>query len=81
VKTTVTRSFRFEAAHKLPWHAGRCRELHGHGYRLEVAVEGPVGDDGMVVDFDDLGARVQAEVVDRYDHKYLNASWRTPRPS
>ena len=72
MNTTVTRSFRFEAAHKLPWHPGRCRDLHGHGYRLEVTVGGPDGDDGMVVDFDDLGARVHAEVVDRYDHKYLN---------
>ena len=48
VKTSVTRSFTFEAAHQLPWHPGKCRELHGHGYRLEVTVEGPVGDNGMV---------------------------------
>lgn len=72
MRTSVTRSFRFEAAHQLPWHAGACRNLHGHSYRLEVTVEGPVGDQGLVVDFADLKAVVHREVVDRYDHSYLN---------
>ncbi len=72
MRTRVTRSFTFEAAHQLPWHPGRCRNLHGHSYRLEVTVEGPVGDDGIVVDFADVKAVVQREVIDRYDHTHLN---------
>jgi 6-pyruvoyltetrahydropterin/6-carboxytetrahydropterin synthase len=72
MRTGVTRTFAFEAAHELPWHEGRCRRLHGHSYRLEVTVEGPVGPNGMVVDFADVKAVVQREVVDRYDHHYLN---------
>lgn len=72
VRTRVTRSFRFEAAHQLPWHPGRCRNLHGHGYRLEVTVEGALDANGVVLDFDDLKAVVQREVVDRYDHAFLN---------
>ena len=72
MRTTVTRSFTFEAAHQLPWHNGACRNLHGHGYRLEVTVAGPINDDGIVIDFADLGAIVRREVVDRYDHTYLN---------
>ncbi|MGH9282554.1 MAG: 6-carboxytetrahydropterin synthase QueD [Acidimicrobiales bacterium] len=72
MRTRVTKSFTFEAAHRLPWHEGRCRDLHGHGYRLEVTVEGPVDHNGIVMDFDDLKAVVQREVVDRYDHAYLN---------
>jgi len=39
MRTLVTRSFTFEAAHQLPWHPGKCRDLHGHGYRLEVTPE------------------------------------------
>ncbi len=70
--TRVTRSFSFEAAHQLPWHPGKCRRLHGHNYRLEVTVQGPVGDNGVVMDFDDLSAVVHRELVDRYDHRYLN---------
>ena len=72
VRTSVTRSFTFEAAHQLPWHPGACRRLHGHGYRLEVTVEGPVADQGIVVDFADIASVVEREVVARYDHQYLN---------
>ena len=74
----MTRSFTFEAAHQLPWHSGKCRNLHGHGYRLEVTVEGPVGDDGMVLDFEEVEAVVRREVVDRYDHTYLNDLFENP---
>jgi 6-pyruvoyltetrahydropterin/6-carboxytetrahydropterin synthase len=72
VPTSVTRAFRFEAAHRLPWHEGKCRHLHGHSYRLEVTVTGPIGPQGVVLDFADLRAAVEREVIDRYDHRYLN---------
>jgi len=72
VRTRVVRSFRFEAAHQLPWHPGACRRLHGHSYRLEVTAEGPVGPDGMVMDFAELDRLVVGEVVDRFDHRLLN---------
>ena len=72
MRTRVTRSFTFEAAHLLPWHPGQCRNLHGHSYRLEVAVEGPVDENGIVLDFADLQAVVVREVVSHYDHTLLN---------
>jgi 6-pyruvoyltetrahydropterin/6-carboxytetrahydropterin synthase len=72
VRTRVTRTFSFDAAHQLPWHPGKCRNLHGHTYRLEVSIEGPVGDLGIVRDFADIADLVQREVLDRYDHSYLN---------
>jgi 6-pyruvoyltetrahydropterin/6-carboxytetrahydropterin synthase len=72
VRTSITRTFRFEAAHQLPWHEGKCRHLHGHSYRLEVTVAGPVGPRGIVLDFADLRAVVEREVIERYDHRFLN---------
>lgn len=72
MRTRVVRSVTFEAAHVLPWHPGACRNLHGHGYRLEVAVEGPIDEHGMVADFGDVKAVLQRAVVDRYDHTLLN---------
>jgi 6-pyruvoyltetrahydropterin/6-carboxytetrahydropterin synthase len=72
MRSRVTRSFSFEAAHELPWHAGKCKRLHGHHYRFEVTVEGPLDDNGIVIDFDDLKRVVNTEVVDRLDHQYLN---------
>jgi 6-pyruvoyltetrahydropterin/6-carboxytetrahydropterin synthase len=72
MQTSVTRVFTFEAAHALPWHPGKCQRLHGHSYRLEITVEGPIRPDGMVIDFGELREIVDREIIDRYDHRYLN---------
>lgn len=70
--TRITRSFSFEAAHQLEWHTGKCKRLHGHHYRLDVTFEGPIGSDGVLVDFDDLKSMVTEAVLERYDHQFLN---------
>jgi 6-pyruvoyltetrahydropterin/6-carboxytetrahydropterin synthase len=70
----VRRRFTFEAAHRLPRHPGKCRDLHGHSYRLAVSVDRPVDPEtGLAIDFSDLKEIVRREVVDRLDHKDLNA--------
>jgi len=58
-----------DCAHQLPGH-GKCGQLHGHTYRVEVEVEGPA-EGGMVVDFADLKAQVRT-VLGRYDHRHWN---------
>jgi 6-pyruvoyltetrahydropterin/6-carboxytetrahydropterin synthase len=78
MRTSVTRSFTFEAAHQLPWHPGKCQRLHGHSYRLEVTVEGPIGEQGIVVDFGDIKEVVRRDVIARYDHQYLNDLMENP---
>ncbi len=72
MRTSVSRVFTFEAAHQLPWHEGKCRNLHGHSYRLEVTVVGPIGANGIVVDFADIKRVVERDVIKRFDHRYLN---------
>lgn len=72
MRTRVTRAFAFEAAHQLPWHPGKCRRLHGHNYRFEVTVQRALDENGVVVDFDELAHVVEREVVERYDHQFLN---------
>ena len=75
----LSKQFRFEAAHSLPGHRGKCARLHGHSYQLEVTVRGPIkqlpgaSDDGMVLDFAELTDLVQRAVLDRLDHQDLNA--------
>jgi 6-pyruvoyltetrahydropterin/6-carboxytetrahydropterin synthase len=72
----IRKLFRFEAAHVLPHHPGKCSRLHGHSYRLEVAVSGPLAvsgpSQGMVVDFDELSAIVKPRIIERLDHSSLN---------
>jgi 6-pyruvoyltetrahydropterin/6-carboxytetrahydropterin synthase len=71
-RTSVTSSFTFEAAHHLAWHPGKCRQPHGHSYRMEVTISGPVDDNGVVVDFDHLRAVVGDTVIEAWDHRDLN---------
>lgn len=59
----------FDSSHRLPGHP-KCGVPHGHTYRVEVEVEGPVRE-GMVLDFDDLKRAVR-EVIRPLDHADLN---------
>ena len=65
--------FHFAAAHRLPRYEGPCFRMHGHNYRLVVAVEGDVDPaTGMVADFGALKGAVQEHVLARCDHRTLN---------
>lgn len=66
----VAKVFRWEGAHRLPWHEGGCENLHGHSYRMEVIVEGPTDTHGMVIDFKDIKALLQP-LVKAWDHAVL----------
>jgi 6-pyruvoyltetrahydropterin/6-carboxytetrahydropterin synthase len=69
----VTKEFRFESAHFLPKYYGKCENLHGHSYRLQVTVKIPkLNDDGLAYDFVKLKKIVTEEVVDVFDHKLIN---------
>jgi 6-pyruvoyltetrahydropterin/6-carboxytetrahydropterin synthase len=72
----IRKHFRFEAAHVLPHHPGKCARMHGHSYRLEVAIRGPIQSDGsaqgMIEDFDTIKSVVRSHVVDVLDHSTLN---------
>ncbi len=70
--TRVTCTFTFEAAHRLAWHTGKCRNLHGHSYRLDVTVAGPLDPNGVVIDFDRLHEIVDDAVISQWDHRDLN---------
>ena len=71
---TIVREVRFEAAHRLPnTPAGhKCQRLHGHSFRAEIHVRGPVDEArGWVRDFGEI-KDVCAPLVEQLDHHYLN---------
>ncbi len=73
MNVTVVKEFRFEAAHFLPGYDGPCQFLHGHSYRLQVGLEGPVDlDTGMVVDFKEVKQLV-TNLFAGLDHSLLNS--------
>lgn len=75
----ITKQFRFEAAHFIPNHPGLCKNLHGHQYLLEVTISGELNEKTkMVMDFGDLKKIVKENIVDKYDHSYLNDYFEYP---
>ena len=70
----ITKQFSFETGHALYGYDGKCKNVHGHSYKLSVTVIGkPISDNsnvkfGMVIDFSDLKKIVKEEIVDVFDH-------------
>lgn len=75
--TIVCKQFSFDSSHQLVGHKGKCANLHGHTYKLEVFVKGNVidepgtSDDGFVIDFSDLKDIVKEHIVDPIDHAFI----------
>lgn len=73
----ITKIFTFETAHVLYNYDGKCKNLHGHSYKLFVTVKGTPIDDinhpknGMVVDFGDIKKIVNEQIVNPWDHAVL----------
>ncbi|MBM7641979.1 6-carboxytetrahydropterin synthase QueD [Streptococcus loxodontisalivarius] len=73
-RVMVSKEFTFDAAHHLFNYEGKCKALHGHTYRLQIAVSGFLDERGMVYDFGDLKAIYKTELEPKLDHRYLNES-------
>ena len=74
MKITLSKIFHFEAAHTLPNvpPAHQCARMHGHSYKIEVSVTGPVdAQAGWLMDHAEI-SRVVKPVIARLDHRYLN---------
>lgn len=73
-KIRLTKQFSFETAHALYGYDGKCKDIHGHSYYLDVTIIGtPINNskdvkNGMVIDFGDLKKIVKEEIVEVYDH-------------
>ena len=73
MKITVVKEFSFDAAHHLPGYNGKCANVHGHSYVLQIGVKGPIDfNTGMVIDFSRLKKIVNQEIIDLLDHQDLN---------
>ncbi|MCR4417861.1 MAG: 6-carboxytetrahydropterin synthase [Ignavibacteria bacterium] len=66
----VSKEFHWEMAHRLPFHSGRCRNLHGHSYKALVQFEGELNQNGMLIDFYDIFSIVNP-IIDEMDHSII----------
>ena len=75
MRVELTKCYTFEAAHQLPMVPAdhKCARMHGHSFRIEVAVAGKVdGRSGWLVDFGDISAVVEPLLKSELDHRTLN---------
>lgn len=82
----ITKSFSFEASHQLDHHDGKCANLHGHSYQLDVELtSSSLRETGscknMVMDFSTVSAVVKKLVSSHLDHQHLNDTLLTDSPT
>lgn len=62
----------FSAGHALRGYKGKCENVHGHNYRIQITLEGPELDNiGLLVDFTHI-KKVTRELIARLDHQFIN---------
>lgn len=77
MKFTVTKEVEFDMGHRVPNHKSKCRNPHGHRYRVKATIEGPLvttegsSDQGMVMDFGDIKSAMTTYIHDVYDHGFM----------
>jgi 6-pyruvoyltetrahydropterin/6-carboxytetrahydropterin synthase len=74
MRLSLSKTFRFEAAHWLPTfpEGHKCRRMHGHSFRFDVVVEGEVDPaKGYLIDYGDI-KKICDPIVKQLDHYCLN---------
>lgn len=70
----ITKEFTFDSAHQLVGHNGKCANVHGHTYKLQVSMKGELehrgSSSGMVMDFTDVKEKIKP-LLDHLDHAFL----------
>lgn len=82
----IYKEFRFEAAHRLPHHDGKCQRLHGHSWVGRVYVAGDQLTEtgskvGMLMDYGEIKKYIQPLLDNYLDHYYLNESTHLENPT
>jgi len=71
-RVLVSKEFTFDAAHHLHCYEGKCKNLHGHTYKVIFGISGYVDDRGLMMDFGDIKDIWKNEIEIFLDHRYLN---------
>lgn len=66
----IAKEFRWEMGHRLPFHKGKCKNLHGHSYKAMIEFTGDVDENGMVLDYYDV-KEVAAPIFEELDHAFM----------
>ena len=73
----ISKEIEFDMGHRVPYHKSKCRNPHGHRYKVKVKLEGDIIDlegqseNGMVMDFSDIKSVLMEQVDKRLDHGFM----------
>jgi 6-pyruvoyltetrahydropterin/6-carboxytetrahydropterin synthase len=71
-RVLVSKEFTFDAAHHLHCYEGKCKNLHGHTYKVVFGLSGYLDDRGLMIDFGEIKEIWKTEIEIHLDHRYLN---------
>ncbi|MGE7182405.1 6-carboxytetrahydropterin synthase QueD [Peribacillus sp. NPDC006672] len=71
-RVMVSKEFTFDAAHHLHDYEGKCKNLHGHTYKVIFGLSGYTDSRGLMIDFGDIKDIWKNEIEIHLDHRYLN---------
>ncbi|WP_342442088.1 6-carboxytetrahydropterin synthase QueD [Lysinibacillus sp. FSL K6-0075] len=71
-RVLVSKEFTFDAAHHLHNYEGKCKNLHGHTYRVVLGLSGYTDERGLLIDFGDIKKIWKQKIEIHLDHRYLN---------
>ncbi|MEW6506427.1 MAG: 6-carboxytetrahydropterin synthase [Bacteroidota bacterium] len=66
----IAKEFKWEMGHRLPFHQGKCRNLHGHSYRCIIELTGKPDKNGMLLDYYEL-KKIVDPIIDKMDHSFM----------
>ncbi len=66
----IAKEFRWEMGHRLPFHNGKCVNLHGHSYKMLLEIDGELDANGMLIDYYDL-KKIVNPIIDELDHAFM----------
>ena len=70
MKTRIAKEFKWEMSHRLTFHQGPCKNIHGHTYKMRVELEGNLDEHGMLLDYYDVESLVQP-LLSKLDHGFI----------
>jgi len=66
----IAKEFTWEMGHRLPFHEGKCKNLHGHSYKCLIELTGEPDKNGIVLDYYDL-KKIVEPILDEMDHSFI----------
>jgi 6-pyruvoyltetrahydropterin/6-carboxytetrahydropterin synthase len=66
----IAKEFTWEMGHRLPFHEGKCKNLHGHSYKCIIELTGEPDKNGMVLDYFEL-KKIIEPIIEELDHSFM----------